>query len=301
MLVIGGAALAHYKADRKYSDVDVIVDPDTAKQRHGINFDRDTLSVKVGNIEYHNGDALNNRELLNCPWPTVYCEELNRVVSILTIPWLYAIKRSHIHRPLQFSKHLMDMLWLKSQCTSACLQTVASFIEHRKRLTYRHFGQNVPSLMKSNDAFFDDPVTKVYIHDDIHEVMAFEDEPMYKKLKNDQEKAYCVSTLWDNLTYTQKVQCVQEETMVIALERFIIPERTKSSRFAYLKALEKVCTTLTSGWFRDFAIDNYPACADLKVDYVSLFRRNEHKCRKHQQSSSTPSESKRHEMTMMNR
>ena len=27
----------------------------------------------------------------------------------------------------------------------------------------------------------------------------------------------------------------------------------------YMKALKKVCTTLTSGWFRDFAIDHYPS------------------------------------------
>jgi len=27
---------------------------------------------------------------------------------------------------------------------------------------------------------------------------------------------------------------------------------------AYLKALEKVCTTVTKGYFRDFAIEHYP-------------------------------------------
>ena len=35
---------------------------------------------------------------------------------------------------------------------------------------------------------------------------------------------------------------------------------------------EKVCTTLTSGWFRDFAIDNYPEILKLydhsKFEYV---------------------------------
>ena len=35
---------------------------------------------------------------------------------------------------------------------------------------------------------------------------------------------------------------------------------------------KKVCTTLTSGWFRDFAIDNYPEILKLydhsKFEYV---------------------------------
>ena len=44
------------------------------------------------------------------------------------------------------------------------------------------------------------------------------------------------------------------------------------SRIACDKALEKVCTTLTSGWFRDFAIDNYPEifnlCDTIKIDNI---------------------------------
>ena len=32
---------------------------------------------------------------------------------------------------------------------------------------------------------------------------------------------------------------------------------------AYYFALKKVCTTLTSGWFRDFAIDNFHQVFEL--------------------------------------
>jgi hypothetical protein len=61
--------------------------------------------------------------------------------------------------------------------------------------------------------------------------------------------------------------------MVIAAERMLIPSNWKySSKLAYIRSLEKVCTTLTSGWFRDFAIDNYPEILKLydhsKFEYV---------------------------------
>ena len=58
--------------------------------------------------------------------------------------------------------------------------------------------------------------------------------------------------------------------MVIALERFVIPGKL-NPKLAYLKAVEKICTTLTSGWFRDFAIDNWPEVIDNVPDYVSIF------------------------------
>jgi hypothetical protein len=151
-------------------------------------------------------------------------------------------------------------------------------------LTYKQYGQNVPSLNKTKDDFFDDAVDKIYIHDDIHAVVAFGDEPMFRKIQKSETMVHCFFDMWQYLPYSDQVHCVQEEAMVIALERFIIPGRIKSQRVAYLKALEKICTTLTSGWFRDFAIDNYQECASNVPDYVSIFKRNEHKCRKLQKS-----------------
>jgi hypothetical protein len=64
--------------------------------------------------------------------------------------------------------------------------------------------------------------------------------------------------------------------MVIAMERFLIPNDWKYSLFgAYYKALTKVCTTLSSGWFRDFAIDNHPEIMALfdKRKFIELERR----------------------------
>jgi hypothetical protein len=135
------------------------------------------------------------------------------------------------------------------------------FLVERIKLTKKAFKQGNPSLKQSNDDFFDDFVDKVYDHDWLHELYSYNTRPMYEKLKKPDhlDQAWCEKDLWKALTLEEQCKCVAEECYVIATERFIVPSGLVfPSKLAYIKALTKVCTTLTSGWFRDFAIDNYP-------------------------------------------
>ena len=58
--------------------------------------------------------------------------------------------------------------------------------------------------------------------------------------------------------------------MVIALERYLIPMISKNHKTSYHLALVRICTTLTKGWFRQFAIDNYPRLSNLDKDLLSI-------------------------------
>ena len=58
--------------------------------------------------------------------------------------------------------------------------------------------------------------------------------------------------------------------MVIALERYLIPMISKNHETSYHLALVRICTTLTKGWFRQFAIDNYPRLSNLDKDLLSI-------------------------------
>lgn len=58
--------------------------------------------------------------------------------------------------------------------------------------------------------------------------------------------------------------------MVIALERYLIPMISKNHESSYHSALVRICTTLTKGWFRQFAIDNYPRLSNLDKDLLSI-------------------------------
>jgi hypothetical protein len=78
-------------------------------------------------------------------------------------------------------------------------------------------------------------------------------------------------------TFEDKCKCVLEEAYVIALERRIIPMifgggGGYTSEEALDWALMRVCTTLCSGWFRNFATNNYYDIKRLSnKNYVEKF------------------------------
>src|SRR4028119_2304165 len=77
--------------------------------------------------------------------------------------------------------------------------------------------------------------------------------------------AKCEKDLWEQFTHEEKMQCVLEEAYVIALERKIIPfvfgnGKYYSAEDALKWAMMRICTTLTGGWFRSFATENYTNC-----------------------------------------
>lgn len=185
---------------------------------------------------------------------------------------LAIIYRSHLHRDWNWDGHICKYhRFIVPMLSSSDLVSLKDdpLLLERIKLTKQAYPQGNPKLNKSNMDFFDDPVTKVYDHDFLHELYAYEDRPMFEKLKRPEQfdLAWCAKDLWDDLSQTQKLQCVAEETYVIATERFMIPNNWDfATKRAYYRALKKVCTTLTSGWFRDFAIDNFPEVYNLYED-----------------------------------
>lgn len=218
-------------------------------------------------VEFHDMDMLNNARIYDH-----YCNQYTVPIStplgpmfVAPMTLLYLLKRSHAWRDRSFEKTMYDLwkreLYLEEDCLS---DIERDLLKERTELSYKRFPQRTPKLNKSVTAFFDDPVDKYFDHDWLHEVFAYEDKPMFTRLQPDPESAWCAEDLWKKLTYEQRLQCVAEECSVIATERFVVPKNwVFPTRLAYIWALRKVCTTLCSGWFRDFAIDNYGHVLDL--------------------------------------
>ena len=104
-------------------------------------------------------------------------------------------------------------------------------------------------------------VKKHFEHDLLHELVAHKHQPMFKFMQKD-GTVECHRDLWDNLSFDDKVSAVLEEAYVIGLERHIVPTiMDKQNGYppfqAFKWALFRICTTLTSGFFRRFAIENY--------------------------------------------
>lgn len=267
MYLVGSRAINEY-TPQTWKDTDIVLSKGQLKPL-GLEFGPNG-TVKHNDIEFIDKELLNNKEvgLSHFIWINTIMGRL--AVAVPDVEYLYAIKRSHSHRSLGFAKHIIHLHKLKKIVTFPLSDECQNFLKERTRLTKLKWPDRTPSLNKSNDEFFDDYVKKEYIHDDIHKVVAFGEVPVYEKMKRNFELAKCEKDMWEALPHQEQVQCVQEEAMVIALERFVIPGKL-NPKLAYFKAVEKICTTLTSNWFRDFAIDNWPEVIDNVPDYVSIF------------------------------
>jgi len=189
---------------------------------------------------------------------------------LVSLKGLAVMKRSHLWRAnLNFSRHItLYHKFILPNLNEDFNNNDLAILKERTALTMQEYPQQGPNLNQSVEDFFNDAVTKIYPHDYLHDLFAFYDKPMYMKMQRDFSKAKVEKDMWDAFSHQEKIRCVAEETYVIAAERFLIPNDWNSpAKLAYMKALEKVCTTLCSGWFRDFAIDNYP---EVLLEYDSL-------------------------------
>jgi hypothetical protein len=128
------------------------------------------------------------------------------------------------------------------------------------------------NLNKTNDEFLNSyiGVERIVPHDQIHELVKMGPEPLYKKLQTDPNRTWCPESKFLELTPEERLNDVREEAMVLALERYILPERINDSQEAYTKALSKICTTITKGYFRDFAINNWNSLKQCPKDLVRM-------------------------------
>lgn len=267
MIIIGSAPLTKFP-----KDLDIIVNSDEKAFIEKKTEGHTKVNGKDTKIEFHDSEFLTNADVRNLFYDRRKVMAIPDVglVPYATFTGLAAIKRSHLFRPHKFAQHIKAYHnnFYNNPCTlkqffDDAPDYVKIWTKSREQLTKEAFPRDArnPNLSQSNEDFFDDNVEKKYDHDDIHAIVAFEDEPMFTRLKKTGKEglAWCEEDLWNALTHEQKIQCVQEEAYVISLERFIIPDGPDKVNFAvaYITAVGKICTTLCSGYFRDFAIDNW--------------------------------------------
>ena len=187
----------------------------------------------------------------------------DELYSILSLKYLALTKRSHLIYPIHFEKNIEDYHSMKSYLGPFERDEMMDkyYILRYGEAAQRN-KQRTPKLNVTTEDFFSSKlaVPNYFVHDHIHAMMAHDGVPMYTKMQPDPSMAWCSKDMFFNLSYKQQVQCIQEEGYVIALERYIIPQHGEScNNFfdCYKRAVKRICTTLTSGWFRDFAIENY--------------------------------------------
>jgi hypothetical protein len=243
----------------------------------GVPLARDKFVIahpKFGMIEVEiawpgsSGEALLH-ELTGANLATVKLGDLP--VRVAPMPWLYALKYSHRYKKNSphFLKTLRDVQRMKRLGFKIPDKT---WLRHRERETYI---AKRPSLMQSKRNFFaGDGVVYKYDHDTIHLAMAHLGKPAYMFYISDEADVMCSRAKWRACSQEVKLYGVLEEAYVLALERSQIPfpERL-TPRQSFDIALMKVCTSITSGWFRRFAYNHYDeVCALYSNSYMDRFK-----------------------------
>ena len=171
-----------------------------------------------------------------------------------SIDWLFTIKASHRYKKNSphFWKTAEDYHHMKD--VMGCKIADEKWLQLREKETYT---ASRPKLNVSKKDFFTDDVPYKYDHDTLHLAVAHLDQPAYEYYRAEGQEVMCSKEKWDACSEEIKLYGVLEEVYVLALERSQIPFGDSVSPYdSFRMALMKVCTSITSGWFREFAYEN---------------------------------------------
>ncbi len=175
---------------------------------------------------------------------------------------LFALKDTHKFKKFQTNQG-HSMWWKTARDWHAMkiggaqipdLYTEFVNLRTKETLNYKH-----PSLMQSKNNFFkDDNITYIYDHDDIHKSVCMYEEPAYLKYMKDGSEVMSDKNKFFACPRNIQLAGVIEEACTLSIERAMVinhPNKmTPAQGFMY--ALAKICTSITSGFFRQFAFEN---------------------------------------------
>lgn len=195
-------------------------------------------------------------------------------ITIAPLDLLYTIKMSHryLKNNPHFLKTMNDIHVLRDKGFSTIPDKWKDWYKQREKETYNY---SHPNLKQNKMGFFNpyEGVDYRFNHDSIHQQVARLEKPAYTYYQKDGEEVMCDKNKFFSVDEKIRLYGVVEEATVLALERSQIPFKGKvSPKKSFDMALEKVCTSITSGYFREFAWENYNKVQSLyDPEYVNKF------------------------------
>lgn len=251
--------------------------------------------VPLSGTKYHVVDKDGVNLEFEIAWPCtaahallVHLDAINKEV-VAPLEVCYALKLSHKY--LKDSPHFLKTMRDIQHMEAAGIRLtewLEEWLPWRERETYVY---KHPKLDVTKGEFFDgDGVNYVYDHDTIHLTVALisgidyigSTHPAYTFYMKDGSEVMTSKDKFFAVDEEIRLFGVYEETCVLALERSQIPfDFSPDARYSFELALMKVCTSITSGYFRQWAYENYDKVIDLyerlgERDYIDRFERNQH-------------------------
>lgn len=189
---------------------------------------------------------------------------------------LFMLKKSHryLKNSPHFAKNFNDYHAMK-RVPGVSADAYADLLKLREKETYAE--QKHPKLNVKKEAFFsNDQVEYVYDHDSIHISVCDRElgKPAYLFYAEPGEEVKSSKKLFFEASDHVKLRGVVEESAVLAIERSLVPYPDKKTpREAWMFAYSKVATSITSGWFREWAYENGPQVLKaFPADFFDRFK-----------------------------
>ncbi len=180
--------------------------------------------------------------------------DLSKNKTFLDPDLLYTLKVSHAPWDIHWDKTMKDIHFLKSKGCVLNEELRQELFDMWKVIHVNKHDKSKINLSVKNDDFFTENVVRKYDHDMLHEMLAYNSRPMHEKIRKDMSSPKVDKSMFDMLSFEQKLQLASEETMVIAVERFGSDIEKGMIVTAYAKAYKKLVTTMTTGFFNTFMI-----------------------------------------------
>ena len=300
LILLGSFPIQHI-LDRTCNDVDVLATLQDFQELMAPN--------KVSILDKDHAYCKTSYEIFDCEviWPDSLSEELAQLIlsdpetrtrnflgfpdcRLPSLDVLYMLKMSH--RFKKNSPHFLKTMRDIQKMREAGAKIPERYEDWYKRRVEATYWYEHPNLNRTKEEFFNpDDSFYVYDHDSIHEAVALGDQPAYTLYAVDGAEVLSSKQKFFKADEETRLWGVYEETCVLALERSQIPNNFNgpSPQWSFRKALEKVCTSITSGWFRDYAWEHYDEVVALyeklgRSDYIKRFRANTDKLRPYERS-----------------
>jgi len=173
---------------------------------------------------------------------------------------IFTLKKSHrfLKDSPFFMKTMLDYRYLRDEKKCYVPEQLSDWYIKREKATYSYKHPNLN--VKKSEFFNNDNIKYLFDHDSIHENIKKLEHPAYWYFKEEKAEVKCSKKLFEAQTEEVKLLSVLEETYVLALERSQIPNRNKpvwSPKKSFDFALFKLCTSISSGWWREYAYENF--------------------------------------------
>lgn len=278
MLIIGSQAMIFHKlTDRKARDTDVITTYSelqslirAIKEEKGI-----VISRPLSENKWHIRDKSGWNWEIEIAWKGSSGDVLLQLEGVIegqesmaSKEALLALKMSHryLRNSPHFLKTMRDIQSMRTQGVVMTAELENLWLPQREAETYVY---NHPKLNVDKQTFFDDSVGYVYDHDDLHRILAIEESPAYTKYMVDGEQVLTSREKFFTVSENIRLLGGLEEALVLCAERSLIPYNWQPNPAEMFKfALQKICTSITSGFFRQFCWEHYD---DIVEMYEKLY------------------------------